>query len=175
MFIKFPSKPSHYLAPMLAFAAALLLLSRFLEFPTPSSSLPTPNRNPNPHFPFTDLIAAFKSWDAEIGCPRFRDKYKDWTANSSAVQDFDGGGECDGIGMRHVSVLVKGWTWVPDNLDNLYSCRCGLSCLWTKSRVLADRPDALLFESVMPPSTVSFVKSFELFLFYCYFGILVVS
>ncbi|ONK58063.1 uncharacterized protein A4U43_C09F7730 [Asparagus officinalis] len=153
MFIKIPSKPSHYLAPMLAFAAAVLLLSRFLEFPTPSSPFPTPSPNPNPNFPFIDLIAAYKSWDAEIGCPRFRDKYKNWTANSSAVQDFDGGGECDGIGTRHVSVLVKGWTWIPDNLDNLYSCRCGLSCLWTKSRALADRPDALLFENVMPPST----------------------
>ncbi|KAL0326341.1 UNVERIFIED_CONTAM: Alpha-(1,4)-fucosyltransferase [Sesamum radiatum] len=53
--------------------------------------------------------------------------------------------------MTHVSVLVKGWTWIPDNMDNLYSCRCGLSCLWTKSSVLADKPDALLFETTTPP------------------------
>ncbi|KAL1063476.1 hypothetical protein V6Z11_D13G145000 [Gossypium hirsutum] len=53
--------------------------------------------------------------------------------------------------MEHVSVLVKGWTWVPDNLDNLYSCQCGMSCLWTKSPVLADKPDALLFETATPP------------------------
>lgn len=48
-------------------------------------------------------------------------------------------------------MLVKGWTWIPDNLDNLYPCRCGLSCLWTKSPVLADKPDALLFETSTPP------------------------
>ncbi|KAL0391666.1 UNVERIFIED_CONTAM: Alpha-(1,4)-fucosyltransferase [Sesamum radiatum] len=36
-------------------------------------------------------------------------------------------------------------------MDNLYSCRCGLSCLWTKSSVLADKPDALLFETTTPP------------------------
>ncbi|CAA6667687.1 unnamed protein product [Spirodela intermedia] len=54
--------------------------------------------------------------------------------------------------LSHVSVLIKGWTWIPDNLDQLYSCRCGLSCLWTKSAVLADKPDALLFENAMPPS-----------------------
>ncbi|MFQ6650302.1 hypothetical protein Gotur_022112 [Gossypium turneri] len=53
--------------------------------------------------------------------------------------------------MEHVSVLVKGWTWIPDNLDNLYSCQCGMSCLWTKSPVLADKPDALLFETATPP------------------------
>ncbi|XP_061343764.1 alpha-(1,4)-fucosyltransferase-like isoform X1 [Gastrolobium bilobum] len=38
------------------------------------------------------------------------------------------------------------------NLDNLYTCRCGLSCLWTKSPVLADKPDALLFETSTPPN-----------------------
>ncbi|CAI9282091.1 unnamed protein product [Lactuca saligna] len=54
--------------------------------------------------------------------------------------------------MNHVGVLIKGWTWIPDNLDNLYSCRCGLSCLWTKSPVLLDKPDALLFETTTPPS-----------------------
>lgn len=53
--------------------------------------------------------------------------------------------------MNHVSVLVKKWTWVPDNLDNLYQCRCGLTCLWTKSNVLADHPDVLFFETSTPP------------------------
>jgi hypothetical protein len=42
------------------------------------------------------------------------------------------------------------------DLDNLYSCRCGLSCLWTKSNVLADKPDALMFESSTPPIQVAF-------------------
>ncbi|KAM1264664.1 hypothetical protein ACFX15_033975 [Malus domestica] len=53
--------------------------------------------------------------------------------------------------LEHVSVLVKVWTWITDNLDNLYSCPCGLSCLWTKSYVLVNKPDALLFETTTPP------------------------
>lgn len=60
--------------------------------------------------------------------------------------------DCAALGPAHVSVLVKGWTWIPDNLDSLYSCRCGLSCLWTKSPVMADKPDVLLFENVIPPA-----------------------
>ncbi|RXH78741.1 hypothetical protein DVH24_002259 [Malus domestica] len=46
---------------------------------------------------------------------------------------------------------VKGWTWITDNLDHLYSCPCGLSCLWTKSYVLVNKHDALLFETTTPP------------------------
>lgn len=67
-------------------------------------------------------------------------------------------------------MLVKGWTWIPDNLDNLYSCRCGLSCLWTKSPVLADRPDVLVFENVVPPARVRFVIDFlgKKLIFFCY-------
>ncbi|KAI6691241.1 hypothetical protein NL676_028069 [Syzygium grande] len=53
--------------------------------------------------------------------------------------------------LSHVSVLVKGWFWIPDNLDNLYPCQRGLSCLWTKSPVLADKLDALLFQTSTPP------------------------
>ncbi|MCE3215341.1 4-alpha-L-fucosyltransferase [Datura stramonium] len=74
--------------------------------------------------------------------------------NSSSVslQNVDDGElKCNELKMDHVSVLVKAWTWIPDNLDNLYSCRCGLSCLWTKSSVLGDKPDALLFETATPP------------------------
>ncbi|KAI6691234.1 hypothetical protein NL676_028062 [Syzygium grande] len=56
--------------------------------------------------------------------------------------------------LSHVSVLVKGWIWIPDNLDNLYPCRRGLSCLWTKSPVLADKLDALLFQTSTPPLLV---------------------
>ena len=50
--------------------------------------------------------------------------------------------------------LIKGWTWIPDNLSNLYSCWRGLSYLWTKSSVFADKPDASLFET----STLSFQR-----------------
>lgn len=75
--------------------------------------------------------------------------------NASAIQDSGEGLDC--AAADHVSVLVKGWTWIPDNLDNLYSCRCGLSCLWTKSPVLADKPDVVVFENVLPPARVRFV------------------
>lgn len=71
--------------------------------------------------------------------------------NQSAVQSANDV-KCEGANAKFVSVLVKGWTWIPDNLDNLYQCRCGLACLWTKSSILADKPDALLFENVMPPA-----------------------
>lgn len=57
---------------------------------------------------------------------------------SSALQAGSAAGDCGMDGASHVSVLVKGWTWIPDNMDNLYSCRCGLACLWTKSPILAD-------------------------------------
>lgn len=96
-----------------------------------------------------------------MGCARFREKHKglaiqnratkNGSSSSSSLQEADGESECGEAKTEHVSVLVKGWTWIPDNLDNLYSCACGLSCLWTKSSVLADKPDALLFETTSPP------------------------
>lgn len=60
--------------------------------------------------------------------------------------------QCSELKMNHVGILIKGWTWIPDNLDNLYTCGCGLTCLWTKSSVLLDKPDALFFETTTPPS-----------------------
>lgn len=161
-----PIKPINYIAPMLAFALTIILLFRFLEFPKLSSSLPyavgstfVPHPShanpsplsPGPRSPFTDLKAAFARWDSEVGCDRFRERHRGWAANASTLQDVNELG-CEASGIKqHISVLVKGWTWIPDNLDNLYSCRCGLSCLWTKSEVLADKPDAVLYESVTPP------------------------
>lgn len=62
------------------------------------------------------------------------------------MKDLGGDSKCGGFKLYHVSVLVKRWTWIPDNLDNLYSYRCVLSCLWTKSNVLVDKRDVLLFE-----------------------------
>ncbi|KAJ6817263.1 alpha-(1,4)-fucosyltransferase [Iris pallida] len=156
-----PSRSIQYVAPMLAFAATFLLLLRFLDFPTPTSPLPTKTLTqtliPKPtKSPFTDLLSAYSQWDAQVGCQRFRDERKpnssSSSSSSSAIQEVEGSGCGAGAGMDHVSVLVKGWTWIPDNLDNLYYCRCGLTCLWTKSEVLADTPDALLFENVMPPA-----------------------
>lgn len=90
-----------------------------------------------------------------MGCAQFKAKHNGSVAKrSSSLQELGGESECGGLKMDHVSILVKGWTWIPDNLDNLYSCRCGLSCLWTKSPVLADKPDGLLFETTTPPLLV---------------------
>ena len=71
--------------------------------------------------------------------------------------------DCTKLRKRHVSILVKGYTWIPDNLNNLYSCGCGLTCLWTNSDVLADKPDAHLYETIAPPLSVSVTKHATLF------------
>lgn len=163
---------------MLFITFIILFFTGFLEFPSISSSIIPQQQqrqhqqqqqsiNPSSQLPiiteskpepFTNLLAAFKRWDSEVGCAQFRDKHKGLINNgvktngSGSLQEFSG--DCGELKMEHVSVLVKGWTWIPDNLDNLYSCRCGISCLWTKSSVLADHPDALLFESSTPPLQV---------------------
>ncbi|KAL0365805.1 UNVERIFIED_CONTAM: Alpha-(1,4)-fucosyltransferase [Sesamum radiatum] len=146
---------------MLGFALIILFLTGFLQLPSPTTSIPSPkdslfltlskSRAPQP---FKDLFKAFTNWDSQVGCAQFREKHTDLLGNGSKIsslQNADGEIQCGDLQMNHVSVLVKGWTWIPDNMDNLYSCRCGLSCLWTKSSVLADKPDALLFETTTPP------------------------
>jgi len=142
---------------MLFFTIIILFFSGFLEFPSITTSITSPVKAPNfpvktTPDPFTDLFVAFKKWDSQVGCVQFREKHKNLGSNGSAsLQVVDGDVGCSELKMEHVNVLVKGWTWIPGNLDNLYSCRCGLSCLWTKSSVLADKPDALLFETTTPP------------------------
>ncbi|KAE8679225.1 Alpha-(1,4)-fucosyltransferase [Hibiscus syriacus] len=144
---------------MLFFTFLILFFSGFLEFPSVSSSIQRPfstsplTLSSSPH-PFTDLLSAFRTWDSQMGCARFKLKHHDLirllSNSSGSLQEAGGESSCNQLKMEHVSVLVKGWTWIPDNLDNLYSCRCGMSCLWTKSSVLADKPDALLFETSTP-------------------------
>ncbi|CAN1235431.1 FUT13, partial [Linum perenne] len=145
---------------MLIVTFLILFFAGFLQFPPATTSNSSFSRfrveqaKPDP---FVDLFTAFRKWDAQVGCNRFRALQKDSISGfsngsgSGSLQRVGGDSECGELKMRHVSVLVKGWTWIPDNLDNLYSCRCGLSCLWTKSAVLADKPDALLFETTTPP------------------------
>ncbi|KAL0437950.1 UNVERIFIED_CONTAM: Alpha-(1,4)-fucosyltransferase [Sesamum latifolium] len=148
---------------MLGFALIIFFFTTsFLEFPSANSSVSsilessifeTLSNSSKPE-PFTDLLKAFKKWDSQVGCAQFREKHKELLGNRSKIsslQDAEGQIQCGELQMKHVSVLVKGWTWIPDNMDNLYSCRCGLSCLWTKSSVLADKPDAQLFETTAPP------------------------
>ncbi|XP_022866458.1 alpha-(1,4)-fucosyltransferase-like [Olea europaea var. sylvestris] len=143
------------------FVFAILILFFSLEFPSANSSIPSPNDSisltlskSTPPEPFKDLFLAFKKWDSQVGCAQFRQKHEDFLKNGSKISTLhnaDGEIDCNELKMNHVNVLVKGWTWIPDNMDNLYSCRCGLSCLWTKSSVLSDKPDALLFETTSPP------------------------
>ncbi|XWS23370.1 hypothetical protein CRYUN_Cryun28dG0008000 [Craigia yunnanensis] len=143
---------------MLFFSFLILFFSGFLELPSVSTSIhlsnPIDTLNSQPD-PFTDLFAAFKKWDSQMGCAQFKEKHKDLihllSNRSGSLQETVDDSGCNELKMEHVSVLVKGWTWIPDNLDNLYSCRCGMSCLWTKSSVLADKPDAFLFETTTPP------------------------
>ncbi|GKV09073.1 hypothetical protein SLEP1_g20621 [Rubroshorea leprosula] len=145
---------------MMLFTFLVLSFSGILEFPSISTSIqqidnPASSKIETNPEPFTDLFSAFKKWDSQVGCARFREDQRGSIhvgGNVSAsLQETRGDSGCSELKMNHVSVLVKGWTWIPDNLDNLYSCRCGLSCLWTKSSVLADKPDALLFETTTPP------------------------
>ncbi|KAH9307593.1 hypothetical protein KI387_035504, partial [Taxus chinensis] len=106
-----------------------------------------------PEEPFTEIYSAFKKWDAQVGCKDYSEKMMRVSPtrnNNTSLQDPDGL-PCNALKMKHVSILVEGWTWIPDSLNNLYSCRCGLSCLWTKSKVLADQPEARLFETTTPP------------------------
>lgn len=148
---------------MFGFVFLILFFFGFLEFPSISASI-KPIHDPRIPIsksipePFTDLYSAFKKWDSQVGCARFREKHKDLIRKSSnrsaSLQVADNDSECGELKIDHVSVLVKGWTWIPDTLDNLYSCSCGLTCLWTKSPVLADKPDALLFETTTPPIQV---------------------
>ncbi|XAR62674.1 Glycoprotein 3-alpha-L-fucosyltransferase [Bertholletia excelsa] len=156
----FKSVNSVAVALMLGFALIVLFFTGFLDFPSVASPITSakdsgfyPNSSPEP---FRDLLGAFRKWDDQVGCSQFREKHKELLKNgsssaSSSLQVGDGESTCSELKMNHVSVLVRKWTWIPDNLDNLYSCRCGLSCLWTKSPVLADKPDAMLFETVTPP------------------------
>ncbi|KAM1233495.1 hypothetical protein ACFX2J_003188 [Malus domestica] len=145
---------SFSIAFMMSGALLLVFFYSFLEFPFLSTSI-KPINDPTKFTPdpFTNLIGAFRKWDAQVGCSRFREKHKlQMLQNkSSSLQQIRGESECGEAKSEHVSVLVKGWTWILDNLDSLYSCSCGLSCLWTKSPVLADKPDALLFETTTPP------------------------
>lgn len=158
------------IAFMMGGAFLILFLCSFLEFPSISTSI-QPMKDPNLSLsltkstpdPFTNLISAFKKWDSQVGCAHFRGKHheallqsQNQNGSSSSLQQVQLGieSECREPKVEHISVMVKGWTWIPDNLDNLYSCPCGLSCLWTKSSVLADKPDALLFETTTPPLQV---------------------
>jgi alpha-1,4-fucosyltransferase len=178
----FSTNHIYYLAPLLAVAIALtIFLPSFLgSSSSPSLQLSEKEDNiENPvnittavdsigtrqKEPFAELRPAFDRWDSEVGCPRFRDKFRRWKVNETAVQQADSR-DCPKFKLKHVTVWAKAVSWVPDVLDGLYECRCGLSCLWSQSDVLADRPDVEVYQAYGPPQTVrlSFIL-FSLFSF----------
>lgn len=158
---------------MLGFALIILFFTGFLEFPSANSAIPSPKNSiiytlpqSSSAEPFQDLFKAFNKWDSQVGCAKFRGKHQDLSNNGSKIsflQNANGEIDCGELQMNHVKILLKKWTWIPDYMDNLYSCRCGLSCLWTQSSVLADEPDALLFETIAPPFQVSYLLNQLLF------------
>lgn len=99
---------------------------------------------------FTDLFDAYKQWDARVGCSQFRKKGIRDNSTNPSLQD-PNSISCDSLKLKHIAIHVKKWTWLPDSMENIYSCGCGLTCMWTKSEVLVDNPDAVLFEFVTPP------------------------
>jgi hypothetical protein len=174
------SKHIYYLAPLIAIAIALAI---FLpSFPGLPLSFRISNREDDTEIPlnittavdsigarqkeaFSDIKPAYDRWDSEIGCSRFRDKFRRWKVNESAVQQADGG-DCSRLKIDHVSVLVMQVTWIPDILDGLYECQCGLSCMWTRNDALADQPDVVLYQYVRPPETaVKFLNTIFTFCF----------
>lgn len=110
----------------------------------------------------SSLLDCYHVWDAQVGCKRFKEKHKaelDMASSMSSVSTVRSTQGVDAIGcsqlqLQHVAIRVEQATWIPDSLSNLYACRCGLTCLWTKSAVLADKPDALLYETLRPPEEV---------------------
>jgi hypothetical protein len=103
---------------------------------------------------FSDLIPVYDRWDQEIGCDRFRTKFKGWKVNASAVQEIDRY-DCSMLKMSHASVHVKISSWLPDILEGLYLCRCGLSCLWTRNEALADKADVWLWVTFQLANVIS--------------------
>jgi alpha-1,4-fucosyltransferase len=172
-------KRANYVAPMLASAAILLiLLSGYFELPSITSSFSAPltpiadaaerrrfdtaldSVGSRKRHAFTSVLAAFGAWDAAVGCPSVRAKIGAANATTaSAMAAITGGAgwagaTCEDMKTRHVGVFVKGWTWIPDALDGVYTCRCGVSCVWSKAAAVVDRPDAMLFEGATPPLEV---------------------
>ncbi|XP_072950402.1 alpha-(1,4)-fucosyltransferase-like [Typha angustifolia] len=151
---------SYLLLPLLFLLPLLYLLATYSSpptFRTPTAdaiiATAVDSIGSRPSDPFADLLPAFDRWDAEVGCAKFREKFKGWKVNASAVQG--GAVECDKLVLGHVSVAVTWVTWVPDILDGLYSCSCGLNCLWSRNRALVDKADVWLSETIPPPKTRS--------------------
>ncbi|KAL0351349.1 UNVERIFIED_CONTAM: Alpha-(1,4)-fucosyltransferase [Sesamum calycinum] len=115
---------------MLGFALIVFFFTTsFLEFPsanfsvssTLESSIFETLSNSSKPEPFIDLLKAFKKWDSQVGCAQFREKHKEWLGNRSKISSLQ---------------------------DAEGQIQCGELQMTT---LLADKPDALLFETTTPP------------------------
>ncbi|XP_052153288.1 alpha-(1,4)-fucosyltransferase-like [Oryza glaberrima] len=134
--------------------------------PANASALSAPPRAPvrtaldtlgtRPREPFTALRDAYARWDAAVGCAAFAEKHRSRSSpppGPAALQDPEAA-PCGSLRLPHVALAVRGVTWVPDILDGVYQCRCGLTCLWSRNEeALADTPDVVLYEIWPPPDT----------------------
>ncbi|KAJ6825715.1 40S ribosomal protein S12-like [Iris pallida] len=159
-----PSRPVHYLAPMVAFAAIILLLFHLLVFPTPTSPFPTTTSNsttktltliPKAKHPFTDLISAYSQPDR---MPTLQGRQQ---VEAQLLLFFDprtrGGSDCAGVGGGARQRAGQGWTWIPTTSTTSTPAAAGSPASTTStpaaagspasvpSPVLADRPNELLF------------------------------
>lgn len=132
------------------FQFLILFSSGFLKLPSVSNSIepiscPSLLETKSRPDPFADLISTFIKCDRQVGC-KFNERHKGLVPvqsnGSYFLQNFGGESdlECCELKMKHFSVLVEGWAWIPSNLDNLWLLHCGLSCLWTKSSIFSKSP-----------------------------------
>jgi hypothetical protein len=103
----------------------------------------------------SSMVATFRKWDSEMGCAAFREKYDIPTMKRTTFLQDPNSVACSELKQKHVTILVKRSTWLPDSMHGLYSCGCGLSCMWEKSSLLAYDPDVEMYETTHPSGNVS--------------------
>lgn len=104
-----------------------------------------------------ESLQVFRIWDSNGGCEKFQEKIRDHGFRNSSAKSLQPEDlvKCEDLQKQHVSVVVKITTWIPNSLNGFHTCRCGLTCLWTKSEVVADDADVHLYEGYFPPFEVS--------------------
>ncbi|KAG8389675.1 hypothetical protein BUALT_Bualt01G0003500 [Buddleja alternifolia] len=96
---------------MLSFALITLFLTGFIEFPSANPSISsaeesifeTLTKSTTPE-PFKDVFKAFKKWDSQVGCARFREKHGGLLRNGSKIsslQNVEGEIQCGELQMNH--------------------------------------------------------------------------
>ncbi|CAM6088657.1 unnamed protein product [Calypogeia fissa] len=100
-----------------------------------------------------DILQAYRFWDSKVGCGKFQEKIQDYEHRNTSFRSLQPEHlvKCEELQQQHVSILVRESTWIPDYLNGFHTCSCGLTCLWTKSEVLAHEPDVCIYEGSDPP------------------------